>query len=119
MALVRILFTIASAACAVLALARPRLDAANVIPGRYVVTLKPGIEIEKHLDWASDIYTRSQGRREMHTGVSHEYSIQEFRAYAGAFDDATIQQISESDDVRTSPNHPARKISPIDIPCLP
>lgn len=71
----------------------------DVVPGNYIITLKSGVQIEQHISWASSIHTQSSKRRGVDTGVSHQYSIQDFSAYAGAFDEATIEQIRNSEDV--------------------
>lgn len=79
--------------------AAPNLKQDNVIPGKYIITLKSGVQIEQHLSWATRIQTQSSKRSAVDTGVSHQYSIQDFSAYAGAFDEATIEQIRNSEDV--------------------
>lgn len=80
----------------------PAPQQAEVIPGRYIVTLNPGIaarDFETHLDWARDIHSRSLTRRDT-TGVEKTFNISDFSAYSGAFDDATIEQIKNSPEVR-------------------
>lgn len=74
---------------------------ANVIPNNYIVTLKPGVplsEVDAHLDWVREIQSRSVSRRDI-TGVDKVYSIEDFKAYAGSFDPATIEQIRNSAQV--------------------
>lgn len=97
MALFRTLIAILPAAISVFA--APTVTQDNVVPGRYIITLKPGVQMEQHLSWASQINAQSPRRRGVNTGVSHQYAIQDFSAYAGAFDEATIEQIRSSDDV--------------------
>lgn len=58
--------------------------------------------MDEHINWASSIHTQSSKRRAVDTGVSHQYSIQDFSAYAGAFDEATIEQIRNSEDVSST-----------------
>lgn len=82
-------------------LALPLSEADSVVPGKYIIKLKAGVQIEDHLTWASNVQAQSSKRRNTDTGISHSYSItQDFNAYAGAFDDAAIEQIRNSDEVR-------------------
>ena len=74
--------------------------APQVIPGKYIVTLKPGVPlstVDAHLSW---VRRRSVNlsRRES-SGVEKVYSIENFNAYAGSFDAATIEEIRNSEDV--------------------
>lgn len=74
----------------------------EVIPGKYIVTLKEGISteaVESHLSWVSDVHKRSLNRRDT-VGVEKTYGIgQFFNGYAGEFDDATLQEIKNNPDV--------------------
>lgn len=94
---------IAVLAAAAWACAAPTLKHRDVVPGKYIITLKPGVQLEQHISWASAVHTQSPKRRAVDTGVSHQYSIQDFSAYAGAFDEATIEQIRNSEDVSSTP----------------
>lgn len=71
----------------------------DVVPGKYIITLNPEAQMDVHLRWASNVHERSPQRRDADTGITHEYSIRDFQAYAGAFDDSTIEQIRNSEDV--------------------
>lgn len=100
MAVIRTLVTVlATAPSAFAAPTLELLDQDNVVPGRYIVTLKPGVQMERHLNWATRIHLQSPKRDAADTGVSHRYAIQDFSAYAGAFDEITIDQIRSNDDV--------------------
>ncbi|OTB02976.1 hypothetical protein M426DRAFT_74299 [Hypoxylon sp. CI-4A] len=79
----------------------PAQQKREVIPGKYIVTLKEGIssdDFKSHINWARDVHSRSLGKRDT-TGVSHEYQISNFSAYAGEFDDATLEQLKSHPDV--------------------
>lgn len=82
----------------------PKVEAspqAEIIPGRYIVTLTPGLaarDFDAHLNWARDVHARSVTRRDT-TGVEKTYNISDFTAYAGSFDDATIEQIKANPEV--------------------
>ncbi|KAH8196440.1 hypothetical protein TruAng_009400 [Truncatella angustata] len=73
----------------------------EVIPGKYIVTLKDSAstaDVESHLGWVQDVHARSLTKRET-SGVEKTYNINSWNAYAGEFDDATIEQIKASADV--------------------
>ncbi|GIK03186.1 basic amino-acid permease [Aspergillus viridinutans] len=77
------------------------------IPGKYIVTFKPGTDaatIESHTLWATDLHKRNLERRDATSGdtpvgIEKNYKIKDFAAYAGSFDDATIEEIRKSADV--------------------
>ncbi|XXH02904.1 hypothetical protein Hte_009293 [Hypoxylon texense] len=71
------------------------------IPNKYIVTLNEGItsdDFKSHLNWARDVHARSLSKRDT-TGISHEYQINTFNAYAGEFDEETLEQIKSNPDV--------------------
>ncbi|KAK4159553.1 putative serine protease with a subtilisin domain [Cladorrhinum sp. PSN259] len=75
----------------------------EAIPGKYIVTLKsgaPGSAVKSHLNWVRDMHARSLSRRDT-SGIDQIYNINDFNAYAGSFDEDTISEIRNSDDVAT------------------
>ena len=83
------------------ALAAPTTKKSDIIPGKYIVTLKPGVDAAaavSHLTWVNDVHKRSLGKRDT-AGVEKEYGIKDWHAYAGEFDDATIAEIKANPDV--------------------
>lgn len=73
----------------------------EVIPGKYIITLKSGAtvsDVDTHLSWVSDVHRRSLGKRET-AGVENTYNISTWNAYAGEFDEETIQQIKDNPEV--------------------
>ncbi|KAI9369175.1 peptidase S8/S53 domain-containing protein [Aspergillus egyptiacus] len=80
---------------------------AEKVPGKYIVTFKPGIETEKidaHTTWASNVHKRNLERRDLadrdaYAGIEKNFKINKFAAYAGSFDDATIEEIRNNEDV--------------------
>ena len=75
----------------------------QVVPGHYIVTLKPEADaaaVESHLSWVSDVHKRSLGKRNT-AGVEQTYGINEWKGYAGEFDDETIAEIKSNPEVRT------------------
>lgn len=83
------------------ALAAPVTSKRDVIPGKYIVTLKEGVDptsLESHLTWVNDVHKRSLGKRNT-AGIEKKYGINNWNAYAGEFDDATIAEIKSNPDV--------------------
>lgn len=71
------------------------------IPNKYIVTLKPEAsdsKISAHLNWVGDVHRRSLSKRDT-AGVEETYNISNWNAYAGEFDDATIEEIKNSPEV--------------------
>jgi oryzin len=73
----------------------------DVIPGKYIITLKEGVDSSSHLSWVKTVHRRSLTKRDT-AGIEKTYSINTWNAYAGEFDDATLEQIKANDDVSTS-----------------
>ena len=87
------------------ALAAPVTSKRDVIPGKYIVTLKEGVDptsLESHLTWVNDVHKRSLGKRNT-AGIEKKYGINNWNAYAGEFDDATIAEIKANPDVSIVP----------------
>ncbi|KAL4941537.1 alkaline protease 1 [Aspergillus oleicola] len=80
---------------------------AETVAGKYIVTFKPGLDIEQidaHTTWASNVHKRNIERRglderDQYSGIEKNYKIKDFAAYAGSFDDTTIEEIRNSADV--------------------
>ncbi|KAI5864946.1 alkaline proteinase [Durotheca rogersii] len=73
----------------------------EIVPNKYIVTLKEGITTEDfktHVNWARDIHSRSLSKRDT-TGIEHEYHISNFNAYSAEFDEETLEQIKNHPDV--------------------
>lgn len=98
------------AAFAAPAPAPPRGPVAEVIPGKYIVTLKEGISteaVDSHLSWVSDVHKRSLGKRNT-VGVEKTYGVGKyFNGYAGEFDDSTLEEIKKNPDVSALHQTPA------------
>ncbi|KAI3392512.1 hypothetical protein diail_5553 [Diaporthe ilicicola] len=71
----------------------------DVIPGKYIVTLKPDADVGSHITWVNGIQARRLRRQDAESGVSKSYSFKSFSGYAGSFDDATIDEIRNSAEV--------------------
>ncbi|KAF9887767.1 Basic amino-acid permease [Aspergillus nanangensis] len=76
------------------------------IPGRYIITFKADVDqatIDHHTTWATSLHQRSLvGRDEdddLPIGIERNYQINKWAGYAGSFDDVTIDQIRNSDEV--------------------
>lgn len=84
----------------VLAAPAPITRRDDIIPGKFIVTLKPGVDAaaaESHLSWVNDVHKRSLKRNT--AGIEQKYEIKDWKAYAGEFDEATIAEIKASPDV--------------------
>ncbi|KAI8239744.1 hypothetical protein K4K57_005409 [Colletotrichum sp. SAR 10_99] len=84
-----------------LAAAVPSAVLDGVIPGQYIIRLKPGLqpaEFESHMVWATGVHKRSPGRRDT-TGIEKSFNIGAFNAYTGSFDDDSIAEIGAGEEV--------------------
>ncbi|KAF5609014.1 hypothetical protein FPANT_280 [Fusarium pseudoanthophilum] len=73
----------------------------DVIPGKYIVTLKSSAssaKVESHLQWVGDVHRRSLSKRDT-AGIEHTFNIKNWNAYAGQFDEDTIKEIEASPEV--------------------
>lgn len=83
------------------ALGAPVTKRADIIEGKYIVTLKPGVDapsVESHLSWVADVHKRSFAKRNT-AGIEKTYNISDWKGYAGEFDEATIAEIKANPDV--------------------
>lgn len=71
------------------------------IQDRYIVTLKPGVSLDSHINEVNAMHALacSQSGDKPFQGVSHQYNISEFRGYAGQFAAPVISQLNAHDDV--------------------
>ncbi|RBR15638.1 uncharacterized protein FIESC28_07279 [Fusarium coffeatum] len=80
----------------------PLAEPGAIIPGSYIITLKPEIDAVKakiHLKWVKDVHKRSLTKRE-ELGVEKTYDSKSgFQGYAGTFDSVTIKEIKKSPEV--------------------
>lgn len=83
------------------------------LPDRYVVVLKPNLDMEPHLSWVRSIgSTNVNSLGELrYPGVEKTYKgnygrRQAFRAYAGSFDGTAIEKIENHPDVSTAELRP-------------
>ncbi|KAK2028960.1 subtilase, partial [Colletotrichum zoysiae] len=77
-----------------------RRDEPAAAPGKYIITLKEdaAANVESHLSWVADVHKRSLGKRDT-AGVESTFNISSWNAYAGEFDEATIEAIKASPEV--------------------
>ncbi|KAK1833891.1 putative serine protease with a subtilisin domain [Podospora conica] len=80
-----------------LVLAVPVLDKRDgVVPGKYIVTLKPGFsvaEVGTHLNRVRSVLARRGVSSRDVAGIEKVYSLDDFNAYAGSFDASTLDSI--------------------------
>lgn len=89
-----------------LAWAHPVHHVRNAISGKYIVTLKPEADVGSHITWVNGIQARSLRRQNADSGITKSYAFKSFSGYAGAFDDATIEEIRNSAEVRRAQQFP-------------
>ena len=103
----RVLLLLGALIPAVLAAPVESTRNAEVVPGKYIITFKEGVtetQVAAHTTWATDLHKRNLARRDPNSadlpaGIEKKYSISTFNAYAGSFDDATIESIRNNEDV--------------------
>lgn len=74
----------------------------GVIPGRYIVALKPSeeIDVDLHTRWVSDVHAQNLARRGGESsGVDQTFSFPGFQGYSGSFDDETLEIIKANSSV--------------------
>ncbi|KAF4998603.1 hypothetical protein FGRMN_2929 [Fusarium graminum] len=102
---------------AVPAPAVPQAEAGAIIPGSYIITLKPevdAIKAKSHIKWVDGVHKRSLTKREADVGVEKVYDSKAgFQGYAGTFDSKTITEIKKSADVAAVEPNRVWKISSV------
>lgn len=83
--------------------ASPRGVSPQVVPNKYIVTLRNNLvqpQVDSHLSWVENVHRRSLSRRDSEAsgGVDKVWSAS-FKGYSGEFDAATIQEIQASEEV--------------------
>ncbi|KAI0889336.1 subtilisin-like serine protease pepD [Annulohypoxylon maeteangense] len=68
------------------------LEDGDLVPGKYIVSLKPAVDVEAHLSWVRDIHKRNLDWC-VTAGLEKSFSFSGFTAYAGEFDDDTMAKI--------------------------
>ncbi|KAI1650417.1 subtilisin-like protein [Daldinia loculata] len=87
------------------------LQDGDEVPGRYIVSLKPDIDIGVHLDWVLNVRKRSLSPCSTN-GPEKTYGFKGFNGYAGEFDEKTIAQIMANENVlAVEPDRVARLTS--------
>lgn len=73
----------------------------RVVPGKWIVSLKPGLatqEVDSHLGLVDQLHKRSLNRRQS-AGVERSFGIGGFHAYVGDFDDDLVAEIGAQAEV--------------------
>lgn len=84
-----------------------RQAADEVIPGKYIIQLKPEADISSiasHLDIVREIHARNLAKRDVavaeeEAGVEREFGFGDFKGYSGAFDAATVEELKALPEV--------------------
>ena len=115
----------AAAATPFLASAAPasaRYAADEIIPGKYIVQLKPDTDVASvaaHHNVVREIHARNLAKRSVtaameEAGVEREYGFGGFKGYSGTFDAATIEELKALPEVNYTSSSEA-----IELICLP
>lgn len=77
----------------------------GIIPGKFVVALKPTDDLNLHARWVSDVNRESLSRRGVESvGIDKTFSFPGFKGYSGSFDEETIKIIKANSTVSTYPD---------------
>lgn len=76
----------------------PAVQAREAVPNKYIVTLKSDVDVDSHLTWVAEAHKRSLNKRDT-VGIEHTYGFGDFHAYAGEFDEATLEEIKNNPEV--------------------
>lgn len=99
------LYSLLVIAASAVALAVPVAQGnADILPGRYIVQLKPGIDpsaVSNHHATARAIHQRNAEKHSKRDegGIEKTYHIKDFNAYAGSFDEVTVEEIAKLPEV--------------------
>lgn len=84
-------------------------NASDIVPGKYIVTFKPGViatQFDLHMNWVRDIHARSVRKRAAGKSINEAVKagvdkvwFDNFKGYSGEFDDETIATIAKSNTV--------------------
>jgi hypothetical protein len=81
-------------------------EAFPTIPGKWIVTLRPGVDVTtvtSHHVRVREIHARNIARRSVPAGetggVEHQYGFGSYNGYSGSFDDATVAELNALDEV--------------------
>jgi oryzin len=85
-----------------------REAADEIIPGKYIVQLKPEADVSSvvsHLNVVREIHARNLAKREVavaeeKAGIEREFGFGDFKGYSGAFDAATVEELKALPEVR-------------------
>jgi oryzin len=85
-----------------------RQAADEIIPGKYIIQLKPEADVSSmasHLNVVREIHARNLAKRDVivaeeEGGVEREFGFGEFKGYSGAFDAATVEELKALPEVR-------------------
>jgi oryzin len=102
------ILTLAAAAAPFIANAAPLASRAadEFIPGKYIIQLKPDTDVASiavHHNRVRSIHARNLARRDgaVTGGMEREFQIGDFKAYAGSFDETTIEELKAMPEVNS------------------
>ncbi|KAF2153679.1 subtilisin-like protein [Myriangium duriaei CBS 260.36] len=72
------------------------------VTDQYIVTLKPSVDLSKHLSSVQSLHARDVARSRSDTlwrGIIHQYEIYDFQGYAAHMPASTIEQLRKHPDI--------------------
>ncbi|KAF2756541.1 hypothetical protein EJ05DRAFT_502046 [Pseudovirgaria hyperparasitica] len=77
----------------------PSLVAREVIPGKYIVTVRSGVNVSSHIDWVRLAHERNNRmNNESSAGITTTYRA--YSGYAAELDDTTLAELKQHPDVQ-------------------
>ncbi|KAF2153933.1 subtilisin-like protein [Myriangium duriaei CBS 260.36] len=70
------------------------------VSDRYIITLRPGVDFDRHMAHLNLLHAEANKEGWNFEGVSHQYNISDFQAYAGHFNASVIRQLEGRNDVK-------------------
>ncbi|KXJ97256.1 peptidase S8/S53 domain-containing protein [Microdochium bolleyi] len=78
----------------------PAPVASDIIPGKFIVTLRPEVELDLHTRWVSEVHGEGLRRRGGDSvGVENTFDAPGIHGYAGSFDEETVATIKANSSV--------------------
>ncbi|KAJ1337786.1 cerevisin [Microdochium nivale] len=82
------------------AAALPAPVARDIIPGKFIVAVRPEVELDLHTRWVSDVHGEGLRRRGGNTvGVESTFELPGFHGFVGSFDDETVATLKANSSV--------------------
>ena len=98
--------TAVAAAVLTLAFAAPVPSESELVPGKYIVQLKPNVDvatIAAHHEKVRKIHAENVAKRDVFegesAGIEQDFGFGDFHGYAGGFDENTVEELKKMPEV--------------------